>query len=112
MLTDRHHMATLVLVATFGNVLGACINWVLGRYILYFGDKPWFPVKQEALMRATEKFQRYGVWTLLLAWVPIVGDPLTIIAGIMRTNFVLFLILVTIGKTGRYIAIALAVSAV
>lgn len=95
----------LVLTATVGNVLGSCANWLLGRYIIYFKEKRWFPASQKQLDRATKFYQRYGVWTLLLAWLPIIGDPLTIIAGILRTHFILFLILVTIGKAGRYMAL-------
>ena len=104
-LTGNHNAALLVCVATFGNVLGACINWVLGRYLVHFKDRRWFPIKPKALDLAQNTYQRYGIWTLLLAWVPIIGDPLTVIAGVLRAPFILFLILVTIGKLGRYIAL-------
>ncbi len=95
----------LVIVATTGNVLGSCVNWLLGRYIEHFKHKRWFPANQKQLDRATRTYQKYGVWTLLLAWLPIIGDPLTIIAGLLRTNIVLFIILVTIGKAARYVAL-------
>ena len=98
----------LVIVATTGNVLGSCVNWLLGRYLVHFQHRRWLPVKQAALDRATRTYQRFGVWTLLLAWVPIIGDPLTVIAGMMRTNIALFIALVTVGKAGRYIAIVMA----
>lgn len=104
-----HHSANLlVLVATFGNVLGACINWLLGRYLLTFQQRRWFPVKPAALTRATGYYQRFGVWSLLFSWLPIIGDPLTLVAGFLRTNFVLFLVLVTLGKAARYIALVAA----
>ncbi len=104
-LTDTYDPMVLVAVATLGNVLGSCVNWLLGCYLIHFKDRTWFPIKEAALARATKTYQRYGVWTLLFAWLPIIGDPLTVIAGIFRTKFLLFLTLVTIGKAARYIAI-------
>jgi membrane protein YqaA with SNARE-associated domain len=92
----------LLLAASTGNVLGAIVNWFLGRFILRWQDKRWFPVKPGELERAGKFFNRFGVWALLLAWVPFVGDPLTVLAGVMRTPFWLFVTLVTIGKAGRY----------
>ena len=96
---------TLWLVASTGNVLGALVNWALGRHLLHWQDRKWFPFKVDQLQRTEVWFQRYGVWTLLMAWVPVVGDPLTFVAGLLRINVWLFLILVTIGKTGRYMAV-------
>lgn len=100
------------LCATLGNTLGSCVNWWLGKEITRFGDKPWFPIKPAALKKAQQQFSRYGLISLLFAWLPIVGDPLTFIAGIMRVKFSLFIVLVGIGKGVRYgvvIAIALGV---
>lgn len=107
-LSGNYNAAILLLTATAGNVLGACVNWWLGRHLQKFKDKRWFPVSKKALARARLIYRRYGVWTLLLAWVPFIGDPLTIIAGILRTPFWLFVTLVTIGKAGRYYAILAA----
>ncbi len=104
-LTGNYSPTLLIALATLGNVLGACINWLLGRYLEHFKSRRWFPVKEAALDRAARTYQRYGVWTLLLSWVPIIGDPLTVIAGFLRTPFPLFLLLVTIGKLARYIAV-------
>jgi membrane protein YqaA with SNARE-associated domain len=95
----------LLLAATTGNVLGSCINWLLGRYCLHFQDRRWFPIKKKALQRASTFYQKYGIWTLLLAWTPFIGDPLTVVAGLLRTPFWLFFLLVTIGKAGRYISL-------
>ena len=61
------------------------------------------------LARAQAWFRRYGVWSLLLAWLPVIGDPLTVLAGTMRVHIVPFLILVAAGKGLRYIVLALAV---
>lgn len=107
-LTGDYSAALLIAVATSGNVLGACINWLLGRYLEHFKDRRWFPVKDAALERAARTYRRYGVWTLLFSWVPVIGDPLTVIAGLLRAPFPLFLLLVTIGKLGRYVAVVAA----
>jgi membrane protein YqaA with SNARE-associated domain len=100
----------LWLAATTGNTLGSCVNWYLGKEILRFQHKRWFPVNAEQLHRAEIQFKRYGVWTLLLAWLPVVGDPLTFIAGSLRTRFDLFLLLVAIGKGLRYAALIILAS--
>ncbi|MBL6599384.1 MAG: DedA family protein [Alphaproteobacteria bacterium] len=95
----------LLLVASAGNTLGSVVNWLLGRFLSVWRDRSWFPIKPDALARATGWFSRFGVWTLLLAWVPVLGDPLTVVAGALRVNFWLFLALVALGKTARYAAV-------
>ena len=95
----------LLFIATSGNVLGSLINWLLGYYIIKFEDKKWFPVDKNDIVKYSEQYQRWGYWSLLLAWVPIIGDPITVIAGIFRTNIWLFLTLVTISKFSRYLAL-------
>jgi membrane protein YqaA with SNARE-associated domain len=92
----------LIAAAATGNIAGALINWSLGRYLLHWVGHPWFPFNQEQLGKASERFNRYGVWTLLFSFLPIVGDPLTFAAGMLRVGFWPFLILVSIGKTARY----------
>lgn len=96
----------LIGVATAGNVLGSYINWVIGRFLHHFHDRSWFPVPAPALIRAERLYRRWGVWTLLLSWVPIIGDPLTLVAGFLKTPLKLFLPLVFIAKAGRYMAVA------
>jgi membrane protein YqaA with SNARE-associated domain len=86
------------------------INWLLGRFLLRWREHRFFPVTPAALDRATAWFARFGVWSLLLAWVPVVGDPLTLVAGVLRVNFTVFVLLVAIGKTARY-AVVLGVVA-
>ena len=98
--------ALLVAVATAGNVLGSLLNWILGRFFAHFRYRRWFPVKAAAHDRAIEWYGRYGVWSLLFAWLPVVGDPLTVIAGVLRTSLAWFLPLVTAGKLARYAMIA------
>ena len=102
----------LVLVATLGNTLGAVVNWAIGRFIERFRDRRWFPANREQLERAQAWFKRYGVWSLLFAWLPVVGEPLTVVAGAMRVHIAPFLILVAIGKGLRYAVLALAVEGV
>jgi membrane protein YqaA with SNARE-associated domain len=55
--------------------------------------------------RAAHWFRRYGIWALALAWVPIIGDALTIVAGVLRINIGIFLALVGVGKGLRYVAV-------
>jgi membrane protein YqaA with SNARE-associated domain len=93
-------------VASVGNIAGSTINWVLGRSIERFRDRRWFPIKPGALDRAERWYRRYGRWTLLLSWTPVIGDPLTMIAGVLREPLPSFLFIVAIAKTGRYIAVA------
>jgi len=88
--------------ASLGNTLGAAVNWALGRYLLHFEDRRWFPFKRDRLGVAQRWFQRYGVWSLLMAWLPVGGDALTFIAGMMRVHFLLFFLLTAIGKSARY----------
>ena len=104
--TGTYSTALLILVAGIGNVLGSVINWLLGRGVERFHDARWFPVSTKNLDRAGRWYRRYGWWSLLLSWMPIIGDPLTVAAGIMREPFWRFLAVITIAKFGRYIALA------
>ncbi|MGC4410259.1 DedA family protein [Rhizobium rosettiformans] len=105
-LAKEQPVVLLLLVATAGNVLGSVVNWLLGRFIEHFRARPWFPVSEQKLARAEAWYRRFGIWSLLLSWVPIIGDPLTVVAGLLRTPFPTFLILVTIAKAGRYAVLA------
>jgi membrane protein YqaA with SNARE-associated domain len=105
-LSERYHLWLLILVASIGNVLGSVVNWFLGRFIAHFEDRRWFPVKRNQIAKAERWYQRYGYWSLLLSWAPIVGDPLTVVAGVLREPLPVFLVLVTIAKVGRYLAVA------
>ncbi|WP_417606932.1 YqaA family protein [Oceanimonas baumannii] len=102
-LTRQPDAALLLwLLASVGNTLGSVVNWWLGKYLLHYRHKRWFPVSDKQLDRAQRWFQRFGVWSLLLAWAPVGGDALTFIAGIMRVRLALFTLLVFIGKALRY----------
>ena len=106
LLLDRpSDSTTLLVVATIGNTLGSVVNWVLGRTFLHFADRRWFPVSQRQLDRASAWFRKYGIWSLLLAWFPVVGDALTVIAGTLRVRILPFVALVATGKALRYLVV-------
>lgn len=96
----------LVAAATVGNVGGSALNWWLGASVLRFQERWWFPFKAEVIAAATQRFNRYGVWVLLLSWLPVIGDPLTLIAGLLRVPLAIFLPLVAIGRAARYLVVA------
>lgn len=96
----------LISVASVGNVLGSVANWVLGRGIERFRERRWFPASKQALERAQRWYHRYGKWSLLLSWVPIIGDPLTVVAGVMKEPLTHFVLLVSIAKVARYLIVA------
>ena len=106
LLADAYSPALLLLVASVGNTGGSAVNWLLGRSVERFRDRRWFPLDAARLARAQGWYRRYGRWSLLLSWVPVVGDPLTVAAGVMRESFPVFLLLVALAKTGRYLAVA------
>jgi membrane protein YqaA with SNARE-associated domain len=96
----------LLLVATTGNTLGGVVNWLLGRFLLHWQGRKWFPVSRRRLDQASALFEKYGYPLLLLSWLPVIGDPITLAAGVLRARFLPFLILVLIGKAARYGIIA------
>ncbi|MEQ3624196.1 MAG: YqaA family protein [Celeribacter sp.] len=99
-------LGLLLCVATVGNVLGSTVNWICGRFLRQFQDRRWFPVKAGQLARAEAQYHRYGRWSLLLSWAPFIGDPLTVVAGVLREPLPSFLIIVTIAKGARYLTVA------
>ena len=92
----------LWLWATAGNTLGSVVNGIIGRQVDRFKDRRWFPVSEMQLHKARNRFNRYGQWSLLLGWLPIGGDALTLVGGIMRVPWPNFIVLVAIGKGLRY----------
>jgi membrane protein YqaA with SNARE-associated domain len=100
--TGRFEPALLLLAASVGNVLGSTINWALGRFLSRHRGARWFPVSEAAMVKAEGRYRRFGEPSLLLSWLPVIGDPLTLIAGVLRTPLPRFLLLVTIAKVGRY----------
>ena len=110
LLTNLFEKNILLVVASSGNILGSIFNWYLGKKITIFQDRKWFPVSSEQLNKSQKYFQKYGLWSLLLAWVPVIGDPLTLLAGVLKVRFSIFFILVSISKISRYIFIIYLVS--
>ncbi|MBB3424601.1 membrane protein YqaA with SNARE-associated domain [Rhizobium sp. BK312] len=108
LLTGRYSAVWLVVTAGVGNILGSLVNWMLGRGIERFRQRRWFPVGEDTLDRAQAWYRKYGKWSLLASWVPIVGDPITVVAGVLREPLPTFLLLVTVAKLGRYVIVALA----
>lgn len=104
LLTGRFETWLLILAASAGNVLGSVVNWLLGRFIARFEGSRWFP-RKDRMAPAERWYRRYGRWSLLLSWMPIIGDPLTVIAGALREPLSSFVILVGIAKTCRYLAL-------
>ncbi|MEL6964215.1 MAG: YqaA family protein [Pseudomonadota bacterium] len=104
-ITEAAPISLLLVIASGFNTAGSCVNWLLGRAAESLKDRRWFPVSRDGLERAQVWYQRYGVWSLLASWVPIIGDPLTVAAGVMRTPILVFLPLVALAKTARYAVI-------
>ena len=103
--TGNYNSLLLLIAASTGNVLGSVFNWICGYYAAYFIQRKWFPINQNQIDKATKFFLKYGKWSLLFAWVPFIDDPLTFVAGTLRYSLLPFLILVSIGKTARYLVI-------
>lgn len=106
LVADAAPVWLLILAASTGNTLGSVVNWFLGRGVARFSSRRWFPVTPSQLDRASAWYQRWGKWSLLLSWAPVIGDPLTLAAGVLREPFLPFLLLVALAKTVRYLVIA------
>ena len=109
LLSEIYNKFLLIFFASFGNILGSIFNWFLGIYLLKFQNKKWFPFSKTQIDRSSKWFKKYGKWSLLFAWLPIIGDPITFVAGTMRIKFLIFLLLVSFGKIMRYFFISLLV---
>lgn len=101
-----YSISLLILAAGLGNTLGAVVNWVLGRGFERYHERKWFPLAKDGMERAAGWYRKYGRWSLLLSWVPIIGDPLTVVAGFLREPLWSFVILVAIAKFSRYFLVA------
>ena len=109
LLSHDFHPVITVGVATVGNVLGSVVNYFLGLLGNTIVLQKVLGISEKALEKAENRFKRYGVYSLLLAWLPVVGDPLTVVAGIFKIRLDLFVVLVGIGKCLRYVVLAGAV---
>lgn len=102
--------ALLVVAAIAGNFIGASVNYLVGWNMARFSDRRWFPISPAALHRTTEWFRHYGIWLLLMCWLPMAGDAITVVAGLLRADLRLFLILTASGKAFGHIAVASGVT--
>jgi membrane protein YqaA with SNARE-associated domain len=95
----------LVAVAGSANTAGSVVNWWLGRFASRFAGRRWFPASPAQIERASNFYRRFGWASLLLSWLPVIGDPLTVVAGLMRMRLLPFIIVVAFAKTARYAAL-------
>ena len=110
LLSQAYPAVVLLSVATAGNVLGSILNWLLGRSIIRLRHKRWFPASEAQLEKAQRFYLKYGYWSLLLSWVPLIGDPLTLIAGVLREPLWRFVLIVIVAKGARYLVVAALVT--
>jgi len=103
----KYEVFYLVVFASLGNILGSVLNWYLGLYFFKFKNKKWFPFKENQINKVSKSFLKYGKWSLLLSWVPFIGDVLTLVAGMFRVPLHQFIIIVSVAKIGRYIFVSL-----
>ena len=103
----KHSIFLLITFASLGNILGSLVNWYLGFKFEKFKNKKWFPLTNLQMNNASSLFIKYGKWSLLLSWLPFVGDPLTLVAGILRMPLISFIFIVSIAKILRYIFVSL-----
>jgi membrane protein YqaA with SNARE-associated domain len=106
---EKYNHFILFVVASVGNVLGSLFNWICGFYINFFIKKSWLPINNKIINRGNKLFTKYGKWSLLISWFPLIGDPITFAAGTLRYPVIPFLVLVSIGKVGRYLIIYLSI---
>ena len=103
----KYEVFYLVFFASLGNILGSVLNWYLGLYFLKFKNKKWFPFKENHINKVSKSFLKYGKWSLLLSWVPFIGDVLTLVAGMFRVPLYQFVVIVSVAKVSRYIFVSL-----
>ncbi|QKF72235.1 membrane protein YqaA, SNARE-associated domain [Aliarcobacter faecis] len=105
---EGYNIYLLLLIATLGNSLGSVLNYYLGlKGEEYLVNKKF--IKEKYINLSKNYFDKYGAICILLAWLPIIGDPITFVAGVLRYNFKIFVILVVISKLSRYLFIALII---
>jgi membrane protein YqaA with SNARE-associated domain len=104
--SEKYSVLILLAVASAGNVAGSILNYYIGRYLMHFKNHKYFPIKENMLETSKKYFKKYDSKILLMAWMPVIGDPLTVMAGAFRTNIWMFILLVSIGKTFRYMIVA------
>ena len=109
LLLNNFNPTILVSVATFGNVLGSFVNYSIGVWGSIFFVRRVLKISEDEFVKAKQRFQKYGVFSLFFAWVPVIGDPLTVVAGVLKINILIFFIMITSGKLIRYVIISYAI---
>lgn len=105
-LSQQYSFGWLIAAASLGNIAGSTVNWQCGRSLERLKTRRWFPLKPATLERAEAWYRRYGRWSLFLSWAPVIGDPLTMVAGALREPLPSFLLIVALAKTARYLVFA------
>jgi membrane protein YqaA with SNARE-associated domain len=107
-ITQGHNIYLLLFFATFGNSLGSVVNYFLGlKGEEYLINKKL--LNEKYILKAKIYFDKYGAWSILFSWLPIIGDPITFVAGILKYDFKKFLILVIVAKFSRYLFLVLVI---
>ncbi len=108
LLNGEHATWVIVVIATLGNTLGGMTGYYLG----YLGKtewlKKWFRIEASSYERFTALAQKYGFWLALLGWLPIVGDPITVLLGFLKTKSLPTFSCLLVGKLLRYLVVAYA----
>lgn len=104
---QTHGLLVLLAVASLGNILGACVNWWLGWQVDRFGARRWFPLREDQLQKMRATYARWGWPSLFLSWAPLIGDPLTLVAGVMKEPLWRFLLVVSVAKLMRYVFVVM-----
>jgi len=107
-LNDGGNPYAIIAIATVGNVLGSLVTYGMGRIGNEAVHKKWLQMSERRVEQAEIWFDRFGQPALLFAWLPVIGDPLCLVAGLLRNPVWVFLILVMLGKFGRYAFLAWA----
>ena len=87
LLSNMYNPFLLLIFASVGNILGSLISWICGYFVNFLIKKPWFPVNKYLFQKATDIFKKYGKWSLLFSWVPIIGDPIAFAAGTVTVSY-------------------------
>ena len=103
----EHPLWVLILVASIGNTLGAAVNWYIGYHGTRLLKNSRFSISPEKMHRANRWYRKYGRWSLLMSWAPIIGDPLTLIAGVLKEPFRSAMSIILVAKTARYVIVAI-----
>ncbi len=107
-ITQGYNIYLLLLFATLGNSLGSVVNYFLGlKGEEYLINKNL--LNEKYILKAKNYFDKYGGWSILFSWLPIIGDPITFVAGVLKYDFKKFLILAVVAKFSRYLFLVLVI---